>query len=113
MARPVRQSLAPAGAAVGAPIICDISLKTGVAFNIGFAVDISAGAVLTFKVQHTYDDVFANNFDPSTATWFDHPTVVGKTADSDGSYNVPIMALRVNVTAWTSGTLNFTVLQQG
>ena len=113
MARPIRQTLAPAGAAVGAPVVLNLSSRSGAPFEVSFAVDLSAGASMTYKVQHTFDDVFDNAFDPSTATWFDHTTVVGETADDYGSYTAPVTAIRVNVTAWTSGTLNFTVLQQG
>jgi hypothetical protein len=113
MARPIRQSLAPAGVEAGTPIILNVSPRTGVTFNVGFAVDLSAGASMTYTVQHTFDDVFAPGFDGSTATWFPHPTVAGATADANGNYQSPVAAVRVSVTAWTSGTLVFTVIQQG
>lgn len=113
MARPIRQSFAPGAPAANTPIILNVSPRTGVTFNVGFAVDLSAGANLTYKVQHTFDDVFAANFDPATATWYDHPTIVSKTADDNGNYQSPVAAVRVNITAWTSGSLVFTVIQQG
>jgi hypothetical protein len=76
-------------------------------FTIGFGVDVGAGT-LTFKVQHTFDNIY----DPAvTAVWFDHPTVTGKPANTDGNYAAPVRALRLNVTAWTSGTATMTVLQ--
>jgi hypothetical protein len=76
-------------------------------FSVGFGVSLGGG-VMTFKVQHTFD----NPFDPTiTPTWFDHPTVTGKTADTDGNYAAPVRAIRLNVTAWTSGTATMNVLQ--
>lgn len=42
---------------------------------------------------------------------YNHPVVVGATARQDGNYAFPIRAMRVNVTAWTSGSVSLTVLQ--
>jgi hypothetical protein len=78
-------------------------------FAIGFGCVISAGASLTYKVQHTFDD-------PNTVaspTWFDHPYVTGQTANKDGNYAFPIRAMRLNVTAYTSGSVTLTALMGG
>ena len=82
-------------------------------FNVGVAVTLSVGASLTYKVQHTFDDVFLPTFDPATATWFDNATITGKTASFDGNYSFPVSAIRLNVTPWTSGTATLNVLQAG
>lgn len=82
-------------------------------FNVGLAVVLSAGASLTYTVQHTFDDVYANNFDPATATWFPHASLAAKTASSDGNYAYPITATRLNVTAYTSGSATLTIVQAG
>lgn len=79
-------------------------------FGVGFGCVISAGAVLTYKIQHTFDPIFSPDY-TGTATWFDHSTVTGKTANQDGNYAFPIMAMRLNVTAYTSGNVTVTVLQ--
>lgn len=42
---------------------------------------------------------------------FDHPVVTGKTAASDGNYAFPVRAVRLNVTAYTSGKATLTLLQ--
>lgn len=78
------------------------------AFAIGFGVVINGGGTLTYKVQHTFDNVMDSTV---TATWFDHPIVTGKTANSDGNYAFNIRAMRLNVTAYTSGSATLTVLQ--
>lgn len=76
-------------------------------FNIGLAVTIGAG-VLTYSVEHTFDDVY----DPAvTPVAFTHATLVSQTTNKDGNYAFPVRAIRLNVTAWTSGGANLTILQ--
>ena len=111
MARPSRQTATAAGAL--SPIILNQSHMGGAPFSVGIGVDLSAGATLTYTVEHTFDDVFSNTFNPATATWFPHATLVAQTTDKDGNYISPVMAVRLNVTSFTSGTAAFTVLQQG
>ena len=84
-------------------------------FAIGFAVTLTAGATLTYSVQHTLDDPadFASAAAYETdADWFDHEDIVGIVDTSnDGNYAYPIRAVRLNVTAYTDGTAKLTVLQ--
>jgi hypothetical protein len=82
-------------------------------FNVSIGVALSAGANLTYKIQHTFDNVFASTFDPATATWYDHASLVSKTASADGNYAFPVSAIRLNVTVYTSGTATLNVLQAG
>lgn len=77
--------------------------------NIGMAVKIGSGT--TFQVQHTFDDVFAPGFDPSTATWFNHPSLAG-TADEDGNYASPPRGVRLSVSAGT-GVTTLILVQAG
>ena len=106
--RPIRVSVGSATVSQVIPLDQYIS-----PFNVGLGVALSAGASLTYKVQHTFDDVFASSFSPATATWFDHATITGKTASSDGNYAFPVTAVRLNVTPWTSGTATLQILQAG
>ena len=108
MARPVRLTVGSQTASV--PIVLDVNQDP---FNVGIGVVLSAGASLTYTVQHTFDDVFASTFSPATATWFSNSTLVTKTASSDGNYAYPVTAIRLNVTAWTSGTATITSIQAG
>lgn len=82
-------------------------------FNVGVGVVLSAGASLTYTVQHTFDDVFSPTFDPATAAWFSNSSLVTKTASSDGNYAFPVTAIRLNVTVYASGSATMTVLQAG
>jgi hypothetical protein len=82
-------------------------------FNVSVSVALSAGASLTYTVQHTYDDVFAKDFDPATATWFNNTSLSTKTTSSDGNYILPVVAIRLNVTVYSSGSATMTLIQAG
>lgn len=82
-------------------------------FNVGIGVALSAGATLTYTVQHTFDDVQASGFNASTAVWYPHSTLASKSASSDGNYAYPVTAIRLNVTAYTGGNATMTVIQAG
>jgi len=103
-----RQDVTVSAAGVSAPLPVDYQTDP---VNIGFGCVISSGATLTYKVQHTYDDVYASGYNPSTGNWFDHPVVAAKTANADGSYLAPITAVRLNVTAFTGGNVTLQLLQ--
>jgi len=108
MARPVR--VVVSGVSVSNPI----PLNTyGDPFNVGFGVKLSSGASLTYTVEHTFDDVQDPAFSPATAVWYSNATVVSQTTNKDGNYAFPVTAIRLNVTAWTSGTATLTSIQAG
>lgn len=75
-------------------------------FNVGLGLVISG--TLTADVEHTFDDVFDSTVTP---TAFKHTSLVGKTASADGNYAFPIRAVRINNTAFTSGSATLTILQ--
>lgn len=82
-------------------------------FNVSIGVALSAAASLTYSVQHTFDDVQAPDFDPTTATWFTNSGLSAKTTSLDGNYAFPVTAIRLNVTTYSSGTATMTVIQAG
>ena len=89
--------------AVGVSPAIPVSWKVNA--QVACAVVISGAA--TAKIQATFDNVQ----DPlvTNVTWFDHPTATG-TASFYGTYLHPIQAVRLNATAYTSGTVTMTVL---
>lgn len=102
-----RQSVTVGSATSSAPFLLDWNIPY---FGVGFACVVSGGGVLTYKVQHTFDDIL----NPAvTPTWFDHSTVTAQTANKDGNYAFPVTAVRLTVTAYTSGNVTLTLLQQG
>jgi len=106
--RPIRVTVSSATTSAVLPLDQYIS-----PFNIGLGVSLSAGASLTYTVQHTFDDVWAAGFDPATASWFNHATMASKTTSFDGNYAYPVTAIRLNVTVYTSGTATLTAVQAG
>ncbi len=95
------------GVSVSAPIPLDHYAEP---FNVGFGVVVTGAA--TYTVQHTFNDVFAANFVPASATWFDHATVAAVAVSADGNYAFPVRAVRVNQTAGV-GSTSATFIQAG
>ena len=106
--RPIRVTVS--SATVSAPIPLDTYQDP---FNVSIGVVLSAGASLTYSVQHTFDDVYANNFNAATATWFNNSGLTAKTTSLDGNYNMPVTAIRLNVTVHSGGSATMTVIQAG
>jgi archaellum component FlaF (FlaF/FlaG flagellin family) len=79
-------------------------------FNIGFGVVVTG--TVNYTVQHTFDDVNLTTFNPSTAVWFDHPTIAGLAVNADGNYAFPVTAIRLLVNSG-GGTARLTLLQAG
>lgn len=79
--------------------------------NIGLGVDI-VGAVTDVTIEHTFDDVFDENFNPATATWYPHPTLVNLAADADGNYAFPPTGCRINQAAG-AGSTTLNLIQAG
>jgi hypothetical protein len=105
--RPVRVTVT--GVDVSAPIPIDQYQSPT---NIGLGVTIDSGTA-TYTVEHTFDDVFDENFNPATATWFPHPTLAGQTASADGNIAFPPTAVRLNVTVSSGGDVTLNLIQAG
>ncbi len=110
-------TLAATGFEIGVDGLCEsawlpMNYRT-MDFNAGLSVDISSGADLTYTVQHTFDDVYSESFVESTAATHNHDNMVGQTASTDGNYTNPPTATRVDLTTYTSGSLDFNVIQSG
>lgn len=106
--RPIRVTVSGVAASNTIPLDQYIS-----PFNLGLGVSLTPGASLTYTVQHTFDDIWAKNFDPATANWFSHATMVNKTTSFDGNYAYPVTAIRLNVTVHSGGSATMTVVQAG
>lgn len=101
--RPV-QSQVVSAVGVSAPVVMD---PRGWANSMGIELIITG--TCTAKVQHTLDDVFDPAFNPATANWFD-TGITGSTSQV-GSLGYPVSALRVNMTAYTSGSAYLRAIQ--
>lgn len=82
-------------------------------FKLALSVAISSGATLTYTVQHTEDspnDAYTNSFS-TDATWRSTTGLTALTATDEGNIAFPQRAVRLQFTAYTSGTSTFTILQ--
>jgi hypothetical protein len=102
--RPVRVSLT-GSPETGPPIPLD---KYAVPQNTGLVVVVNG--VITYLVEHTFDDVFDVNFNPATANWIPHPILDGLSVTQDSNYAFPPEACRLRTTAG-AGTAQLTVVQ--
>jgi len=106
--RPIRVSVGAVAASNTIPMD-----RNAASFQASISVALSAGANLTYTVEHTFDDVFASTFDPATATWFANTGLSAKTASLDGNYAFPVTGVRLRVSAHAAGTATMTVVQSG
>lgn len=94
---------------ISAPIIVDY-MQTD--FNVGLVLNVVTGTN-TSSVQYSLDDptaTYATDYN-TDATWFDVTGMDAKTADTSAALIVPCRAVRLNMTAWTSGSATLTVVQ--
>ena len=78
--------------------------------GVSLLLTFSSGANATASVQVTGDQ------QPNTAgggIWNNHDTLINETASANGNLQFPVTAVRLNVTAYVSGTITLTVVQPG
>lgn len=100
-------STAPIGAiAASAPLVVD---SRGNQNRLGIMV---TSGTATYTVQMTADDVFAPGYNPASGNWFSVPAaaLVAATTSQMAEVTCPCTALRLNVTAWTSGAVVMRVI---
>ena len=107
MARPMRVTLAAAGQS--SPFVLNQAGPSP--FNVGIGCAISAGASLTYSVEYTFDDVYASNYNPATGNWTALTGLTAQTASKDSNIAYPVMAIRLNVTSYISGSVTMTAIQ--
>lgn len=97
------QSVTLSSVTTSAPIPLD---REANAFSVGLAIIVTG--TNTSKVQLTLDNIF----DPTvTPTWIDHATLAAVTTSAAGSLTFNVTAIRLNMTAFTSGSAVLEVLQ--
>lgn len=108
----------PAATGVSAPVIVDQHLTPQ---DIGVAIEFTAGASATTKLQWSLDDpyaAYATDYN-TNGVWFDDKNLVTLTSNTAGvpvcaaGFPIPVRALRINNTIYASGTTSLTVVQVG
>ncbi len=108
MANPVRQAITTTGNET--PIMLDFYQSP---FNVSIEVDVSQAVGATYGVQYTLDDILGI-FGTAVASplWLpDANLPAGQTASGVSNYQFPILFAQVVVTALTSGTIYFKIVQ--
>ena len=106
MTRPITRTVSSQAAST--PIALNTQVKSP--FSVTLLADLTGTA--TFSVQYTLDDVFDNAYVPANGVWTAVTNMSGLTADGAGTLTSPVTAVRLNVSAFTSGSVTLTVVQQ-
>ena len=103
--REISQTLTATGVTDPAPMDQYIS-----PFNVGLCVIVDG--TVSYTVQHTFDDPFTSDFDPATATWFNHTDLVSQATSQDGNYAFPVTGIRLTVNSG-AGSATLKLIQAG
>jgi len=85
------------------PILINTNL---VPTDVGLAAVVTG--TITYTIQHSFDDPGVG-----LVKWFNNSALTNKTTSLEGSYTVPITAVRINVTAVSGGSVTLSVVQSG
>jgi len=75
-------------------------------YALGIICTLSIGALLTYSVQVTGDQV-----PTPTGNWNNHDTLVALSSSANGNIAFPVTGLRLNVTTYSAGSINLAVVQ--
>ncbi len=75
--------------------------------SLGLICTVSPGATLQYSVQVTADPKGL----PQPVNWNNHDTLVNLSGSANGNILYPVTAIRLNVTSYTSGSVNLGVAQ--
>jgi hypothetical protein len=78
--------------------------------GVGILATVSAGADLTYNVEVTGDNMGAPGYDPDTGNWNVFDDMGALTASANGTLIGVVMGFRLNVTAWTSGSVTLSIV---
>ena len=108
------QSLSATGTTTPVPIVSVINTRTAAApwLQPAILVSLSSGASLTYTVEVTADDVLNSSYNAATGNWVPFTNMSALTASGTGTVGAAITAVRLHVTAYTSGTATIQVSQQ-
>jgi len=76
------------------------------------ALSVRVTGTINYTVQYTFDNVFAQDYNPATGNWVDHPSLTAQTATKDSNIAYPVTGIRIVGNSGT-GTAIFTIIQAG
>ena len=103
----VAQNLTVGTSAEGHSAVIPVDLYANTT-SIGM-VGINVSGAVTWTVQSTGDDVFAQGYDQLAGNWLNHPTLAALVASANGNYAYPPNGIRVALNG--TGVFQFTLNQ--
>lgn len=80
-------------------------------FNVGFGVVTSDDGAATFRVEHTFDNIYDSSVTPNV---FVHEDVSANESNVDGNYAFPVRACRLAVQSVSAAaTISLKLVQAG
>lgn len=102
----MRQQVSPALSSVVAGVTIPVDREAN-PFSVTLVIEVLSGTN-TSKVQYTLDNVWDSTVTP---LWIDHATLTGITATTAGNIAFPVTAVRLNMTAFASGSAQLVIMQ--
>lgn len=102
----MRQQVSPALSSVVAGVTIPVDREAN-PFSVTLVIEVLSGTN-TSKVQYTLDNVWDSTVTP---IWIDHATLTGITATTAGNIAFPVTAVRLNMTAFASGSAQLVIMQ--
>lgn len=107
--RPVVFTINDASAGAKTSNVCPVDHYVSPS-NIALSVVVTG--TVDYTVQYTFDDVFANGYNPSSGNWTPHPSLTNKATTLDSNIAYPVRGIRVILNSG-SGTIRLTIIQAG
>lgn len=107
--RPVVFTINDASAGAKTSNVCPVDHYVSPS-NIALSVVVTG--TVDYTVQYTFDDVFANGYNPSSGNWTPHPSLTNKATTLDSNIAYPVRGIRVILNSG-SGTIKLTIIQAG
>lgn len=79
-------------------------------FSVSLSV-VKSGTV-NYTVQYTFDNIWADSYNPATGNWIDQTNQTGVTANTATHITFPITGARIKLNSG-SGSVTMTVIQAG
>ena len=77
--------------------------------SLGLICTVSPGASLVYSVQVSADPITGSN--PNLTNWNNHDVLTNQAGSANSNIVYPVTAVRLNVTSYTSGSVNLGVAQ--
>lgn len=105
------QTLSALGAGAPVPINVWFNQFITIASVLPPSILVSVNGTMTFNIEVTGDDVTVPGYVPANGVWVPFTNMSGLTATTASTIGAAVRAVRANITAYTSGTLTWQLVQ--